>query len=435
MYGQEDPSPPSRTTLHASIPLIDIPFQSSDGRHVFSMRQSIDLSKSYYQVTYPLLSNGLDLNGSRTISPSLRLPRLVLFVSYILASSYLPLGDAWVHEEYHRAVLKNRGVDSYDNIYDLKLFGDSVSVSRVQDEALVELKKKYPHDLIRSHAAGYESDNQLITALEKDAFFLGTSPVTAIVLFNILNDYLYISTSASDEANTITDEMNRAEGTIQVRDFTGLDFTAWVYDLFRPYEDYMARGTHPSGIGIDRYIKNSDLTEEEKRFLKKQGDLSLLNFVNVIFITGKPLKMIHSGQEFLVNIRPRHYLSSFGYTVNLDFFMKTSDLNLFLSLQNQFNHEHYFPGIDVEISRKAVQFLGKKLLVTPRLAVWLQPKDQNFRTSESEPGVLVSVKTEFPFWKRYTTYLEIEGKTPGWVAGNVFLDENVSMRAGVEWFF
>jgi hypothetical protein len=42
----------------------------------------------------------------------------------------------------------------------------------------------------------------------------------------------------------------------------------------------MARGTHPSGVGIDRYVKYSDLTGEEQDFLKKQAYLSLLNFID-----------------------------------------------------------------------------------------------------------------------------------------------------------
>ena len=223
---------------------------------------------------------------------------------------YTYLGTIWVHEEYHRAVIRNRNVDSYNNVYDLRLFGDSVSVSRVRDEDLIALKRKYSHDLIRSHAAGYEGDNQLVSALEKDEFFLGTSRAELVGFVSMLNDHFYLRTTASGEANTITDEFNNDENTITERDFTGLDFTAWVYDLFRPDEDYTIRGIHPSGVGIDRYIKFSDLTEEEIHFLKRQMDLSLLNFVNRYVLTVKPFKMKFSplGKEFRLNVRPIHYL-------------------------------------------------------------------------------------------------------------------------------
>jgi hypothetical protein len=433
VYAQEAPSD-HWPHLQVSLPLVDIPFILSDGRYVASMRQSVDFSKSYYQTTYPLLVRGLGLGESK-ISGHRLLAGGTLLVAYALVSSYLPLGDTWVHEEYHRAVLKNRGVDSFDDVYNLKIFTDSIAVSHVKDEALIELKRKYPHDLIRSHAAGYEGDNQLISALEKDAFFLGTSPAGFVVAFNVINDYLYIDASASDDADIFTSEMNQAEGSIAVRDFTGLDFTAWVYDLFRPEEDYTARGIHPSGVGIDRYIKFSDLSEEEKQFLKKQHRLSLFNFVNRVFITAKSRNVQIAGKEFTFNVRPIHYLTSFGYAVNTDFFIKTSDLNLFLSLQSQFNHDRYFPGIDLEIIRHPVHLFGKDFIVTPRVAVWLQPKDQKFRTSESEPGTLLSVKADYPLRKGYSTYMEIEGKTPGWVAGNVYLDSNVSMRTGISRIF
>jgi len=78
-----------------------------------------------------------------------------------------------------------------------------------------------------------------------------------------------------------TDNIMNNEGTnILIRDFVGMDFTSWVYDLFRPNEPYTNRGIHPSGVGIKRYIKTSDLTKEEQSYLKLQGFLSLFNFIS-----------------------------------------------------------------------------------------------------------------------------------------------------------
>lgn len=437
-YGQEKLSSPVPAHLQIDLPILDIPFDGSDGRYAFSMNQSVALSKSYYQITYPSVLGVLGLDRPEPDSRKTLL-NIVLLVSYEEISDYLPLGGIWVHEEYHRAVLNNRNVDSYNNVYDLRLFGDnSVSVSRVKDEELVELKRRYPHDLIRSHAAGYEGDNQLVLALEKDEFFLGTSRAPLIGFVSMLGDHFYLRTTVSGEANTITDEFNRDEGTIAERDFTGLDFTAWVYDLFRPEEDYTIRGVHPSGVGIDRYIKLSDLTGEEIHFLKKQRDLSLLNFVNRYFFEVKPFKVKFSplGKDVLLNIRPIHYLTSFGYTVNADFFIKTSDLNIFFSLMNQFNRDNYFPGVNVEVINYPVRFFGKAIMVTPRLSVWSQPEDQKFKTSKGKLGTLVAAKVNYPLGSRgWTTFVELEGKTPGWVAGNVFLDRNFTARTGVNLLF
>lgn len=355
----------------------------------------------------------------------------MLFVSYLIGSSSLPLGDIWLHEEYHRAVLKNRGIDSHNNVYDLTFSEHAGTVSRVKDEDLILLKKKYPSDLIRSHAAGYEGDNQLVSSLQKDAFFLGTSRTDWIVWLNVVNDHFYIRASTSSEVDLDTNIHNLEERTIEERDFTGFDFTAWVYDLHRPEEDYTARGVHPTGVGIDRYIKLSDLTSEEIRYLKKQRDISLLNIAGLFLMKPHKARPFPNSDEFTFIARPIHYLTSFGYTVNADLFIKKLDLNLFLSLQNQFNDDHYFPGLDMEIINYPYRILGREVAVTPRLSVWLQPEDQNFRTSKSELGGLVSVKTSAPLKEGWSTWFELEGKTKGWVAGNVYLDDAVSTRVGM----
>jgi hypothetical protein len=415
---ESPPTPRPFPTLQINLPLLDIPFNRSDdynSRFVTSMRQSVELSKSFYQITYPTLVRALSLHESKPGSPD-RFGKLALFATYLIGSSYLPLGDAWVHEEYHRAVLKNRGINSHNEVYDLKVGGESISVSRIKDEDLALLKKKHPYDLIRTYAAGYEGDNQLVSSLQKDAFFLGTSRADWIVWLNVLNEHLYIRASASG---------------IEEQNFTGFDFTEWVYDLHRPREDYTARsGVDLTSFGIDRYVKLSDLTSEEIRYLKKQRDLSLFNVAGLFLMEPHKVRLFSSGEEFLLIARPMHYLTSFGYTLNADFLLKSSDLNLSFSLQNQFNDDHYFPGVDMEIINYPCRILGKDVAVTPRFSVWLQPEGQNFRTSKSEQGGLVSVKTSTPLKNGWSTYLELEGKTKGWVAGNVYLDDNVSARTG-----
>ena len=129
-------------------------------------------------------------------------------------------------------------------------------------------------------------------------------------------------------------------------------------------------------------------------------------------------------------------LTSFGYIVNADFFIKTSGLNLFLSLMNQFNHDRYFLGVNVEVINYPVRFFGKDTMVTPRLSVWSQPEGQKFRTSTGELGALVAAKVAYPLSRSgWTTFVELEGKTQGWVAGNVFLDRNFSARTGFNLLF
>ena len=96
-----------------------------------------------------------------------------------------------------------------------------------------------------------------------------------------LNSLTYVVSGNSTEVDELTDEFNQKEGRdIKARDFTGHDFTAWVYDLYRPREAHQEHGIHPSGVGLDRYIKFSDLTSDERTFLRRQARLQWLNLLD-----------------------------------------------------------------------------------------------------------------------------------------------------------
>lgn len=91
-------------------------------------------------------------------------------------------------------------------------------------------------------------------------------------MFVKLGSIAYVASGAWDDTNAGTDEANLADGDgVSVRDFTGHDFVAWVYDLHRPDEPYGARGIHPSGVGIDRYRKSAQLTPDERESMSPSG--------------------------------------------------------------------------------------------------------------------------------------------------------------------
>ena len=54
-----------------------------------------------------------------------------------------------------------------------------------------------------------------------------------------------------------------------------------------------------------------------------------------------------------------------------------------------------------------------------------------FQNSQIQVGGLFALKTSYPLIKTIYPYLGLETKTSGWVAGNVFLEPNFSMRAGL----
>jgi hypothetical protein len=86
--------------------------------------------------------------------------------------------------------------------------------------------------------------------------------------------------------------------------------------------------------------------------------------------------------------------------------------------------------MDVQLLEAPVTVGGRELAVSPRVALWLQPRDQGFRTALTQPGGLVALRVRQATPARVAAFLELEGKTQGWVAGNVHLERNVSVRIG-----
>ncbi len=421
-----DEQPQQQPSLILELPVIDYPFNWSDGYTAPSMQQSLNITKDFYQYGHYKFEQWYpDRPTARTFS----------IIAFDVLTTWLPFGDAWLHEEWHRAVMSNRKIDSYNEVYDFPLFAETISVKRIKDEDLVRLKKEYPADMVRLHAAGIEAQYELNFSIEKDHFYYKIPTFDIVLLWlNHINNIGYLHTCASNESNTLTDKLLRDEDEdISERDFTGLDCDAWVYDLFRPLEPYEARGTHPSGVGIKRYIKYSDLTDEEQDYLETNFKLSFLNLVDPFLFNYKSFSAFNpfNKRPLQWNATLRHHLTSFGYSLDANLFLKQGSVNAMLILHNYFNKDHHFPGLEFALYRLPVGIFGKRLHFSVRTSVWSQPKDQQFYTAESELGGLVAVKLNFPWNRTMETYLEIESKNDGWVAGNVYLEDNTSLRLGL----
>jgi len=413
--------------FYIELPLYDHPFNTENRYSPLTMQQSLVIAKDFYQVAHAIIENRL---GPKTMSTGLAIIALDFFC---------PVGNVWQHEEWHGAVLSRRNVGSYNNFKNLCFFSQLTHESRVKDEDLVRLKRESPADMVRLAEAGIEGEYELVTALQKDNFFYGINTWnTPLYFFTYLNSISYVYFSGKNEAEVDTNSFILEEGTnIPKRDALGIDFTAWVYDLFRPTEPYEARGVHPSGVGIDRYIKPSDLTAEELRYLKRQGRLQFLNLLDP-HLSGISRFRVTSKQSLQptdFNISIRHYLTSFGYTIDANLFFKKDDLNLFMVLHNYANRERHFPGLDVEILRYPLTRFKTPLTLNVRSAIWLQPEDQMFKTKEAKLGGLASLRAGWIGFRNIETFVEVTAKTEGWVAGNAYLDSNTSVLTGLIYRF
>ncbi len=365
-----------------------------------------------------------------------RLTTVSAIVGFDMLYNYIPPGYAWLHEEFHRAVMTNRGISSFNDVYNFKLFASSIAVSHVADSDLVRLKRDYPADMVRLPEAGIEAEHLLVTEMQRDCFFTGKPPLYDIPgwWFSTLNSILYVRICSRPVADTLTDESNLVDGSdIPKRDFTGLDFTAWVYDLYRPDEPYSQRGIHPSGVGIDRYIRYSDLTSEELRFLALNGSLAFLNLASPLMFgfTGFKATDPFTKEVLSWNVSAGHDLTSFGYTLDANVLLKEGHFNWILVFHNYVSPTRYFPGIEVGLYRFPLSAGMLTMHISPRVLIWAQPENQRFDDQEASPGGMLLLEASLSLGHHVELFLTTSAKSRGWVAGSVHLDEAVDASIGI----
>ena len=418
-------SAPSSAQVVLDLPLVELPYNSAHGGRAPGMQQSLALTADFYDIAHTALAR---------ISPRHKAWTNVGITLFDYFTIAVPFGDAWLHEEWHRGVLGNRGMGSRNEVWNLKnIFAEAISVTRVKDEDLIRLKRDHPADFVRAKAAGIEGESELITHLESKQFFSRTKTFHAGLYWLIaLNDQLYVGaiTSREDSAeiDSLTIDANMTETKIAERDLSGHDFTAWVYHLFRSSEPLEARGTHPSGVGIDRYIKVADLTDEEKRYLDREGKLMWLNFVDPNFL-GEELSF-NNGKGH-ANFWLRHMLTSFGHTTQAHVVYAQGNTRLHVTGQRYANRERAFPGLQVEAVDIPVRIGSNAFVLSPRIGAWMQPEDQQFRTNQSKAGGFVGARWETRGTSRFHIYMDAELKTAGWMVGRPSLESAGMLRAGL----
>lgn len=434
-----------------SLPLIDLPYQIdaaktvNQGQATFgsflkgyanpSMHLSLDLSADLYTGVHYGINSMFRLNSRKNYMKDWSSGKRFLYylttagTDFVL--SYAPGFNGWEHEEFHRSVMTRFHVNSFNDMNKFPIGQELISVSHVKDEDLERFKYENPYDFIRMHVAGIEGEYLLIDKLQKNNFYYKQNlPHEFLYLFSTINSISYVQISTDSEiADPITDKANQIENTIEERDFTGLDFTAWVYDLFRPNDFYITRGGHPSGIGFDRYIKTTDLTYFELSYLHRQGKLQWFNAISPMLFGVKSMKFFNTGFDW--NFSFRHVLTSFGNDISGNIFLMNTRHKFYFSFHNYQNYFSYFPAIEAQIIDFEKSINNLKIYISPRLLLGVQPQNQSFTTDNSNFIGLAECKIEFKSQKILNPFVEISAKSKGWIAGNAFLDKNFSCRIGI----
>ena len=401
----------------------------------FSMQQALAITKNLHATNYYFNNKVWNKWLPPNTKNKVLLNRLVANLSsgavdYVLAYYLMIFGPVWLHEEFHRNGITHQCISSHNDTY-YRLNGglSSGSVSKVRDEDLIRWKQTKPQEMIRSFAAGIESQYELVRNMRKDNFFRKTNYANAVMNILITKQAVdYVNQYKHLDYDRQADSTNKFEATISQRDYVGWDFTAWVYDLFKPNEPYANRGPHANGVGLKRTIYKDDLSNEEMKYLNKMGKLQYLNFISPAMIGVSRIKV---GKQSSFSFAMRHLLNSFGYDLGADIFIDKKGSQWFIGLHGYHNKNRFFPGIEIE--KPAVKIsLGKiKAEIQARGMLWLQPRDQSFTTSSSDSGGLLQIRSKFALSKTMSVYSEMEAKTAGWVAGNPYLNKNLSLRMGI----
>jgi hypothetical protein len=420
--------------LKLDFPLFDLPYQidamKTVGHGFFSSyaNPSMDQSLSITTNVFSGFHYGMKIFYNKS-NISTILKNIIYYggtAAGDIVLFFLPFGsDSWMHEEFHRAVMSRYGVNSFNTVYTLGPLLGNAYVNHVADEDLERFKKESFADFVRLHEAGFEGEFLLMEYLQKNNFFYNQQYFNELVYWFItLNTHQYIWGSAFGNAFT-----GKGENIMRERDFTGSDPVAWVYDLFRADEPYSARGVHPTGIGIDRYRQKEDLSARELDYFRKTAYWYFANYLSPMMIGFRSLPWGETNIRW--NFFFRHFLTSFGTDLSLNVFLNIDKYNFVAVYHNYQNYEHIFPAIEFEMIDYPLGFNGFRTYVSPRIMIGLQPKEQEFFTSEVEFFGLISSRIDFQINTNWLPYLEVIGKTDGWVVGNEFLNKNVSIKLGV----
>lgn len=399
--------------------LLDAPSNTFIGYYWPSWKQSIYITKDVHQAYNRAMGDLLE-----PIHPFWGKAATVGAIGvFNVFHLFIPTGLAWQHQEAHRAILGYHDIDSYNQTYEFRLFQMRQATMRVLDQDLVDFKAEDPYAFNRNRGAGHEGQIEMMNLMKKDAFVYGTPGYRDVVPY-FLNTYVIISFLnewKQDDYDEKIDIRNSEELTPPERDISGVEFTPWVYDLFRPDEPYDQRGenggVHEYGAGIDRYIGNTDLTQEEKDYLKKQSGLVWINALSPTLF-GFPRfkgKNPFNHRPMYWNVNFIHNLTGFGYVIDGSAFFQQDKWNLFFTVHNYFAQDIYGIGLEAEVFRYPA--MPDKLFLSGTTTAWLQPEDHSFYATKLEPGAQLRFDVSYRFHKCFEVFLDADIKTKGYVAG------------------
>lgn len=422
--------------LRLSLSLLDVPQNLSSSGNYPSMMQAVELSSNLYDLSFwgidatgnAIIKNRNNTFGGKIANTGLKY-LLGLGFSYYGSELPIPLG-VYTHEEFHRSVLGVNDVSSFNgnwfpNRWDGTVYG-------LSDEVLSNLKLNNLNDLLYSYVSGIQSENYLTQVNVIEDFFhrraFYKNPLYLYHAYYVWDYFKFSASSLSDSVKVLAPPHEDANPFN--RDFAGADLTAWIYDMFSPDAPYTDRDLFPGGEGVNRRIGFSDLTMEGRDYLKKQKQLSLLNFANPAIFLINRIK-ITPDFSFLAFLQysPAH----FGNDIALYVPFKLKALNQLVVIHNYNNWNKKFAGFQYGIYNIS-PFVNKRMEMGGTMSVWVQPADQGFFDDSGKFGGALEISSDYNIGRGFSVNMTAGYKTAGWMIGNPYIDQNARFRLGIKYF-
>lgn len=428
-YAQET----SKYKLRLSLPLFDLPQNYTLLYHVPSMQQSLELSNDFYELSFwgiEALGDKLFIPKKKNYTKGRKISNSVFKYGLSLAFSRygselpLPLG-VWGHEEYHRSVLGVDNISSKNGNWILNRWDGTVY--GISDSTLNNQKRGNINNLLYSYVAGIQYEIALNQKTTLNEFYKKrTLNKNALLLYNayyVYNYFIFSTSSFSDSVKALApphESNNPME-----RDFAGADLTAWVYDMFNPSLPFISRDSFPGGDGVNRRIGFSDLSTEEQSYLKKQKNLSLINFINpAIFFVNR----IRLNDNFSFNLFAQYAPTHFGNDVAVFIPLQYKKFDLLVSFDNYKNKTVRGFGIGAGLYNYR---LFEKWESDLEVNLWNQP--ETFYNNTKILGGQIRATSKYYFKNNFAGFISVCGKTKGWTISNPYLQDNISIQLGLNY--
>jgi hypothetical protein len=417
IFAQSEPSFPT-TALKLDIPLFSLPYQIDTAKipeySFFDSYTHPDMGASLAITSDVYSSFHFGMNKLRNVMGQDAYWKRFVYYSGIGVGDFflnllpIPTGYVWMHESFHRAGFTHMRLRSHMN------FVFPAGAYTINDSG----GNIYKYDLPRAIEAGMESEYLLIEKMQKNNFYYDQGMSNEFLYWlAVFSTWNYAYMPFSQEGMTMTVEGKEQE--------VSADSLLWAYYLFHPEEAITTDSEDDEAIGL------SDLKDNEKAFLKSRVLWSLVNLASPMMFG---IRSIPLGRDsgLYGNFALRQFYTSFGTDLSVNVYLKKAPLNMAFAYHSYINYDHYFPAIEAELVDFPVQITPKfGLLLSPRILLGVQPRDQDFMTADPEFFALAGCRADFAVSKHFFPYLEVSFKTDGWVAGNEFLERNISLKTGV----